>query len=735
MEKEEIRVRIEALESEIRALDEKIEEIDRREKVIEEELAEPDVSDDAKTERFLQLMDEEVALFDEKARLEKTRNELNFQKHDLERELQKKSHQGFDRYKERREAIFESRKRMQAGLQTEEIPELIKREPSDVPYIALESADTKETDRKSPERAYSREEEEGIALFARTGDVRGLIPLEKKELSLRPDINIPTVNPDNPLGLMVLNRLTSEADHPARIRLGQAYLEQGSLMKASCEEKGMRYLFGAKDKEPEDGYTFLKLGEQDYGNGNYVRAIRFLEAAADRLRELGGNIYARGRLAKSYQLAAEIYMEGKPGVPASVQQAAACLTRLAEEHGSGDAAWQLGRMYREGKKISADGEKARRYLTMAANREHIQAGVDLTDALFKKESWTQGLYDEKRILKYLQPGIKKENPYAIFYLGLLSCIQGNADSAVACFLKLPQWSIAKGLTGQLLYQKGDYQRAVPYLKEACEDEGLKCTWEYTINSHVTQESRRLPGLTECMGMCYAGGYGGCERDYRKAIMYLEDAAAREGASVKLYETLVLLCTQDLQEDHAEKAVKYWLKAQKLGSEIVSGNLGLSLSVLARCGKTDGRKKELANQCLNLLLEKKRSGNVRVKYALCCYFINFTRHNFKEEFTRSDERSHWYYTDRSVFSQGDGRGHLFNEVTMDEYLDEAVREGITGALYIKGRHYLKCSKPGKAYECFQKSAEAGDKRAETELPFFKKTLLGYTYEKPGASLEG
>ena len=572
---------------------------------------------------------------------------------------------------------------------------------------------------------------EGIALFARTGDVQKLKPLEKKELSLRPNIDSFTVNPDNPLGILILERLLSEADHNARMRLGQAYLEHGTLMKASCEEKGMEYLFGAEEKEAEDGYTFLRLGEQDCVDGNYARAIRFLEAAADRLRGLSGNIYARGRLAKSYRLSAEIYMEGKPGVPALIERAVACLTCLAEEYGDPDAAWQLGRMYREGKKVSEDGEKARKYLTMAANREHVQAGLDLTEAILKKESWIQGLCEDKRILQYLQPALKKESPYAFFYLGLLGCIQGNADRAIVCFEKLPQWSVAKGLAGQLLYQKGDYGRAFPYLKEACEDGGLTYTWEYTINSQVKQENHKLARLTECMGMCYVLGLGGCEKNYEKGRRYLEEAAGCQDASLKVLDTLIRICSLEQQPDMAEKTARYWLKAQGLGSDLITGNLGLSFCVLAKSGKTDPGRKELVNRCLKLLREKTRAGNVAAKFALCCYFINFNRYNTKNEFEILGY-SHWHYTDRSVFGQGREQEHLLNEDDMEEYLNAAIKEGIPGAVFIKGRHYLKCDKPGKAYECFQESAKAGDGRAQAELSCFKKTLLGYVYENPKSS---
>ncbi len=573
---------------------------------------------------------------------------------------------------------------------------------------------------------YSPKESEALSSFAGTGNPKCLIPLEEKLRTSAVVFGKSGDHPDNPLAVMVLDRLIAEADVQKRGVLGRAYLKSGTLMKKSCEIKGEKLLFGAANQL--DWSEFSEQGREDYENGNYGRAARCLALSVDKLLKKERNVLdskaAKKWLAGECRLLADIYLEGKGTVTASPERALSYLETAAEQAQDPEAAYRLGTLYSEGRQVPANPERAGRYMTMAANQGHVRAGTDLAYAMLTGQAWAKELYSESRVLACLNAGLKERDAKAIFYMGLLCCIQGRLEDAVTWFEKIPEWNAAGMTLGELYFKQGDYRKAVPFLKQGCDVLGCKYSWEYTINSHVSQESQKFIRLSECMGLCYASGLGGCEKDPEKARVYLEDAVAYQGAQARTYDALISIYMMDgdSKPDQAERILRYWLKAQELGSSQIPVNFGMKMALLLKDKGAGRAEKELVSRCVQRLNQLTGEGDVWAKYESCVYYINLP-------YAQCDngEGVHWEYSDRS-YLQGFPSWHVRKASEMERLLDEAFAGGVRFASYIKGKHYLKSNKTGKAYECFQKGAEAGDLRAQRELSHFKKTLLGYSYQK-------
>lgn len=513
--------------------------------------------------------------------------------------------------------------------------------------------------------------------------------------------------------------------------LAHVYLEgtcnttEVSLFRTSCEQKAIQCLL----KIPkEDGKNFLEVlvwGNTYYGKGDYKTAEQLLSRISEP-GPLGENEDTcwGWTVVTACENLANIYERGLHGEPAEPMLTLWYLLYAAENFKNREAAYRAGMLYRGGKGIEKDYPMAFKYLTMAANMGHPAACAVVAFGLLFQHEWVGNqTWDEKNILRYIEDGVKGGQNLALYCQGVMHCICGLRRDAIADFQQLigkEGYKQAEGILGQLYFMQGETAAAVSYLKKACEEYKYRTTIEAVVNAHAADDSQKMMGPCECMGYCYAYGEGGCERDVKKAVYYLEEARKLgtlwESAPLYLIKTYLGQKNQGFRN----KGFGYWLEEVNKGSSYIPEGLSEKMVETVH-SKPDSVSVDLVFQCQQQLRHMAEAGKEK---AVCEYtqWLVFREGQFTEMYT-DNGKVHKFYRYGTFYSTGLKSERKEELETCEEYLKKAEAVGMKKADLLRGYLYLFHEMDNQAHDYFQKAAKEGWDAAKEELTRFRRGLLG------------
>lgn len=448
-----------------------------------------------------------------------------------------------------------------------------------------------------------------------------MLTQEQKKFEMVPSL----LESENAFVACVLAKLAGTGD--SLLWLGQTYLLENPPVRAAVSEKGYEYLrlavkAGGWDAAAAWGLTLAR-------QKRYLLAARVLEevlkyADADEKREQAmelcrtlGVLHLTVREKGLYPYQGEAWLE-----------------HSIEQYGDANAAYTLGKVYREGKALYADAEKALRYFTFAADHGHVKASVMLVRAFIEGDPILgKPELEGNTLLQYLKQGTDVLDPEAVYYNGVLNCVCHNWEIARQLLEHVKdQQKKAYGILGQLYYMQGDYYRAYPYLRTACEELKQRTTIEHLVAEAAECESERLPWLTACMGDCYARGLGGCPVDREHAVRYFEDAAGRSYISGRTHFFLAGWYIdgreyQTMQErmEYQTRALYHWHKAETLGVEGVPPHLADTLIAMEkRRSSLDGVVVSCMEDCVKRIGAYAWKKDPRGMYEYARYYTRWIR---------------------------------------------------------------------------------------------------------------
>lgn len=297
---------------------------------------------------------------------------------------------------------------------------------------------------------------------------------------------------------------------------------------------------------------------------NRATARRMLQYAAD-----------SGYVSAAYTLGSKL-LEGE-GLPKDEAEGLRYL-RMAAKGGNGYAAYRLGLCYRDGQAVAADRNRYLRYMKQAVQLGDADAVFQLANVQFHRENYTD-TYDLMRLLA--DTGYPAALSFLAFLLKHGTGCEKDTEAALRLYRKGAQAGDADCLAGyaELTEQTGDddrtqqkafrlWQRAAEAGNERAETE---LAFRYDVGKGVRKNNKKANELylavlekredmTAAFNLAYNYYYGiGTEEDEARAAHYFEIAYRMGSTYAPLYLGRCCLHGQGAERD-VRKAVQYLREA-------------------------------------------------------------------------------------------------------------------------------------------------------------------------------
>ncbi|MDR0726342.1 MAG: hypothetical protein LBF59_10110 [Prevotellaceae bacterium] len=340
-------------------------------------------------------------------------------------------------------------------------------------------------------------------------------------------------NRNIPLAKELLEKAYNAGDGYAAYRLGSGYQNAKFSEQPDYETAFKYYLVGA---ERNHLFAIELLGRYYrsgiVGEPNPEKAIEYYRIAVER-----GSNYARVELSICYEdgfgveqddnkafellkLAAEddyiyahvklgyYYMNGVVGEP-DTEKAFEHFSKAAE-NGSPVAMYQLGHMYKYAVGRPENPELALKYFEQAAEEGDVDANIEMG---ISYEHEYGGLeFDGEKAIKYMTRAAEREHPYALYKLGTYyyyGIVESNIEKGLECL-------------------NSAYEKGSPYAATVLGNHflyGTDTNSDYSNAFQYYQYAAEKDYITEGIGMCYLYGIG-VERNESEAFKYFSIAADR-----------------------------------------------------------------------------------------------------------------------------------------------------------------------------------------------------------------
>ena len=230
--------------------------------------------------------------------------------------------------------------------------------------------------------------------------------------------------------------------------------------------------------------------------------------------------------------------------------------KIAIKLGEVEAMYELADYYRTLGKY----KKMEKYLILACDKNHTDSEILLCD-------YYEFINDNKKKVDLLCKLEKKENPIAIFNLGIHYYYQNNISKMKECYLKafdLGESDAMINLGEYYLLFENNLDKVRECYEKALEKDNpnaLYCLGEYYYHIGNIQKMLYYMEKGDSEAMNYLGEYYESLRDYSKMIMYYE-RGVKEGN---------IICMKNLANyykkiGNKEKMIIYYKKASKYGDE-------------------------------------------------------------------------------------------------------------------------------------------------------------------------